>query len=1048
MSLVQPFLKMQRLTVLVIALSITMGLAAILTLPRQEDPMPRERFATVVTPFPGASARRVESLITEPLEDAIQEVAEVFELKSFSRVGVSVVTINLQDSVMDTEEIWAIVRNKVNDAAASLPPSAGQPQLDVQLLPAVTLLVSVTERDQSGRVSLGLLGRLARQLKTQLNNVSGTEEVELYGEPKEEIQVTLDPIAAASAGITAGDVSAALARADAKTPAGLLRDEGGTLIVEVAGELNSLARVSQVPIRLGAEGQALRVGDVAMVERKIQNPPDTMAFLSGKRGIAVGATMQPDLRVDQWAKTARGVVDQFAQDLPPDIAVDIIIDQSKYTQGRLIELAINFLMGIGLVVSILFALMGWRSALLIGVSLPLSVCIVLGALSVLGIPLHQMSVTGTIIALGLLIDNAIVVVDDYNLLRNRGARRLDAARQAVGHLQVPLLASTVTTALTFAPIMLMPGGAGDFVGTMAVTVILAIFSSLFLSLTVVPALAAFVDLRKASADAVRENTGLHLPQLASQYRAFLNYTVQHPRRVAAICLVPPLLGFALASQLDEQFFPPVDRDQFQVQLNLPADSPIDETLDTLKDIDAILDSYGEAVIKRDWFVGENPPKAFYNIILNNDGLPSFAAAIVTTQSADATAKLLPDLQPRLMREIRNAEALVLPFDQGPPVPAPLEVRILGDDLEAIRAVGEEIRTVMSQSKNVTYTRARIAGGRPKAFLKVDEAALTGLGLRLTDVTQALRNDLEGSVGGSVLEDREDMSVRVRLGNEERASVERLLARQITGRGANGPVPIPLSAVATVSVLPEEASIARFNRMRSNTVQGFVLPFTLPSIALKDFQQRLEAANIALPPGVKLQFGGESETQSQAIGNLMSSVGVLMVIMVGVIILTFNSFRFAAVIMSVALLSVGIAFIPLFLFGQPLGFMAIIGAMGLIGLAINGAIVVLSALRSNDAARQADPMAIRETVVDCTRHIVGTTLTTIAGFLPLIIWGENFWKPLGLAIAGGVLGSSILALFYVPAMFTWIARTKTKRRSSEETPLEDAADQPAYLPAAE
>ncbi|MEM9288741.1 MAG: efflux RND transporter permease subunit [Pseudomonadota bacterium] len=1039
MSLVEPFIKMQRLTVLVIALSITMGLAAILTLPRQEDPVPSERFARVVTAFPGASARRVESLISEPLEDAIREVAEVKKIESVSRVGISVLTVELQDNVYDTEEIWSIVRNQVNDTAAGLPASAGQPKVDVELIPAVTLLVGLSSSDETDAVPISLLSRLARQLKTELDNVPGTEEVKIFGRPEEEIQVTLRPVAAASAGISAAEVSAALARADAKSPAGLVRDDQGTLIVEVAGELDSLDRIASVPIRLGSDGQALRVGDIADVRRQVKTPPDTMAFLGGTRGIAVGATMQADLRIDQWTAKARDAVEVYKRGLPSDIAVEIITDQSVYTQGRLIELAQNFMFGVALVIAILFVLMGWRSALLIGVSLPLSVFIVLGALALLDVPLHQMSVSGMIIALGLLIDNAIVVVDDYNLLRNRGARRLEAARKAVGHLQIPLLASTATTALTFAPIMLMPGGAGDFVGTMALTVILAIFASLFLSLTVVPALAAFVDKRKANIAEVQDNTGIKLPELSAKYRRLLNYTVQHPRRVAALCITVPLIGFFLAGQLDNQFFPPVDRNQFQVQLNLPSDSPLDETLQTVEQIDAIFKSY-DGIVSRDWFIGENPPKAFYNIILRNQGLPSFAAAIVNTTSADATFEILNDLQPRLMREVRNAQVLVLPFDQGPPVPAPLEVRVLGDDLEAIRAVGEDIRAVMSQSKNVTYTRAKIGGGRPKAFLNVDEAAITSLGLRLTDVTSALRNDLEGAVGGTVLEDREEMPVRVRLSESERGSLEALLARQITTTGPNGAVSVPLSAIASVDVVPEEASITRYNSKRSNAVQGFVLPFTLPSVALKDFQARLEAADLALPPGVTLQLGGETETQAQAMGNLMSSVGVLMVIMVGIIILTFNSFRFAGVILSVALLSVGIAFVPLYLTDQPRGFMAIVGAMGLIGLAINGAIVVLTALKSNERARAGDPLVIRETVVDCTRHIVGTTLTTIAGFMPLIIWGQNFWKPLSLAIAGGVLGSSILALFYVPAMFTWIAKYKYRDEA-------EALD-PAHIPTAD
>lgn len=1043
MVLIKPFLDMPRLTALVICLSIVLGIAAILTLPRQEDPIPRERFGKVVTLMPGASAKRIESLLAEPLEDAISEVAEVKEVQSISRVGISIVTVMLQDTVMDTEEIWSIVRNKIGDIEATLPAAASKPELEVELLPAVTMLVAI-KAAEGADISLSLLNRLALDLQTRLNNLPGTEKTELYGEPEEEFLVTIDAAAAANAGLTTQSISAAIARADAKAPAGLLRDDAGTLIVEVAGELGSAQRISAIPLRVGANGQTLRLGDIAAISRGVKDPPSTLTFLNETRGIAVAATMQPDLRVDQWAAKARNAVQTFRADLPESISVEIMIDQSIYTQGRLVELAQNFLFGVVLVIGILYVLMGWRSALLVGVSLPLSVCLVLGALSLLNVPLHQMSVTGAIIALGLLIDNAIVIVDDYNLLRKRGQKRLPAATQAVKHLQRPLFASTLTTALTFAPIMLMPGGAGDFVGTMGLTVILAIFSSLFLSLTVIPALAALVDKRQASKEAVLKNTGLHLPKLATQYRALLNYTVAHPRRVAAFCLLLPVLGFYLVTRLDAQFFPPVDRDQFQVQMTLPADSPIEETLQTVARVNAIFDRYGEAIVSRDWFVGESPPKAFYNIILNNEGQPSFAAAIINTASAEATAALLPVLQPVLMAEVPNAEVLVLPFDQGPPISAPVEVRILGDNLEAIRLLGEDVRRIMSQSKNVTYTRAQIAGGRPKAFLTIDEAAIASLGLRLTDVTAALRNDLDGTLGGSVLEDREELPVRARLDDEARGGIGQLLAREILAQGPNGPSAIPLSAIASVSVVPEEATITRYNRARSNTIQGFIKPFTLPSVALADFQARLDAANLAVPPGVQLQFGGESETQAEAIGNLLSSVGVLMVLMVGTIILTFNSFRFAAVIMSVALLSVGIAFVPLFLFSQPLGFMAIVGAMGLIGLAINGAIVVLTALKSNEEARLGDPYAIRETVVDCTRHIVGTTLTTIAGFLPLLIWGQNFWKPLSLAVAGGVLGSSILALFYIPAMFTWIAKYKYGHRKDAQQPPTSKG----FLPAAE
>lgn len=1028
MSIFAPFYDKPRLTALSIGLLLVAGLAAIVTLPRQEDPIPHERYANIQTFFPGASAARIEALITDKVEDAVLEIPEVKESRSTSRTGVSLVHVELQDSVTATDEVWSRVRAKLDDVEPLLPPGVQKPDLEVIQLPAETLLVSLTPREGAD-VPMAVLHRLAKELETKLRNVSGTEDTEIFGEPGEEFIVTVDPDKLALAGLSIADISSALALADTKAPSGQLRSEGTSLIVEVGGELTSLDRIRSVPITVSADGRAMRVGDLADVVKAERDPPATIAILNGTRGIAVSSLMQETQRVDVWARSAKAAVVAFEETLPSTVELDILIDQSIYTQGRLIELSQNFFVGVAAVVGLLFIVMGWRSALLVGVSLPLSVAMVLGALKFLGIPLHQMSVTGMIIALGLLIDNAIVVIDEYNHNREKDLRVREAAMAAVRHLQIPLFASTLTTALTFAPIYLMPGGAGDFVGSMALTVILAIFASLLISLTLVPALAAFTDKRGEQARGHNRNMGYRNKAVLARYRASLDWALSRPKAAVGLSLILPFIGFLAAGQLVEQFFPPVERDQFQIQLSLPADAPITETQATIARVNDVMSRF-EGIIDKHWFLGEAAPKAFYNVVLVKDGVSSFAAAIVNTASEKVTRTILPELQRALIAEVPNAEVLAIPFEQGPPIQAPIEVRIYGPDIDTLRGLGEDVRAVLSGTSNITYTRAQVSGGRPKLVLRPDEDAARQAGYSLTQVADMIAAGLEGVMGGSVLEETEELPVRVRLGGNDRALVDRLYTRALASPNG-GDLGVPISAFTKLELVPEDAAITRRNRERVNEVQGFITPFTLPSVALRDFQTRLEGAQIAVPPGYHLEFGGDAESRNEAVGNLLSSVGILLVMMLGTIILTFNSVRFAGVIFSVAALSVGFAFLSLWVFDQPRGFMAIVGTMGLIGLAINGAIVVLSNLRADKAARAVDLSAVREVVVASTRHIVGTTLTTMAGFLPLILWADGFWQPLSLAIAGGVMGSALLALYFTPVMFVVIARAKNKRKGGEE-----------------
>lgn len=1046
------FYRNVRLTVLVIGLVLVAGLGALQALPRQEDPTLARRFGTVTTFYPGATAQRVESLVTEPIEERLQELHEINEIESLSRSGVSVIRIELQDRFeeADVDEIWSKVRDRIADAV--LPPGVIPPEFEDQTSTAVTLLVGLSWSDP-GEAPLGLLTRLARELDNRLRNVANTKETELFGEAEEEIRVTIDPQALASLGLTAGEVSGAIAAADTKLPAGRLRSEGASLTLEVAGELETLERIRAIPVRQLAGGQALRVGDVAAVEKTVRTPAASEAWLHGRRGVAVAATMEPNHRVDLWADAAHRVVEDFRSVVPDGVAFEVLFDQSGYTEERLGTLASNLAGSALLVLAVLFVLMGVRSALIVATALPLTVAATLAELNFLGVPLHQTSITGLIVAIGILIDNAIIAVDEFDVRLRAGATRFDAARSASRYLAVPLAASTLTTVLAFLPIMLMPGGAGEFVGPIAIGVILSVSTSFLLALTVVPALAAFFAPTGAALGMYDwRHHGFYSERLDLGFRRFLRRCIERPLLGVAVSVALPALGFAVGQTLPEQFFPANDRNQFQVQVVLPPHASIEETRRTALRVREHVEAHPD-VLASHWIVGESAPRVFYNMFANNDGLPSFAGAFVTTRSADATLRLLPGLQAELIQAFPEARVLALPFEQGPPFDAPIEARIVGPDLETLRSLGESLRAVLARTDGVTFTSAKLAGGEPKLVVAADESAARLAGLRLADIAGQLNASLEGATGGTVIEASEEIPVRVRVGREERASAERIAGGRVLAPGVGGAAGaagepggagsaslsgVPLGAIARLELVPELAGITRRNGERVNTVQAFLVPYTLISESLADFRARLDAAGLVLPEGYRLELGGESEQRNEALGKLMAFALPLFVLMGGSIVLSFNSFRMAGVIFAVAFLSVGLGQLGVWLFGYPMGFVAIVGTMGLVGVAINDSIVVLSALRADARTLAGEIDGTVEVVVASARHVIATTLTTIGGFVPLLIWGGRFWPPMAAAIAVGVAGSTIVALFFVPAVHCALQRRARRRAEPRTAPAHGTA----------
>ena len=1037
-----------RLLALAILLISVAGISALQVLPRAEDPELTRRFANVHTFWPGADAERIEALVTEPLEDALREIEEIKDLISTSLAGSSTINLELADDVGPEEvaSIWSRTRDELAEAARELPTAVTPPELVESEIDAYALIFGLTYA-REGDTPLAVLGRHAEDLADVLLAVGGTKEVEVFGEPEEEIVVAVDPNELAARGITLARVAAAIEAADAKVAAGRVHGRRNDLLLEVSGELDSLERIEGLPVTSGDDGEFVRVGDLGRVSKQPREPAPTIARISGRPGVAVAARVLGGRRVDLWNRDAKAAVAAWMDTLPIGVEITTLFEQSRYTDRRLEDLFWNFLTGAGLVAVVVLVTMGWRSALLVGSALPLTSLMVLSALRLMDVPIHQMSVTGLVIALGLMIDNAIVMVDEVNHRLERGRGIGASIRGAVRAMFGPLLGSTATTIFAFLPIALMPGPAGEFVGSIAISVILALISSLTLALTVTPALAGWLqrfghDGRPRPVRHAGDRAHDHRPApwwrsgwtprpLAKAWRAGIGAVVRVPALGLVVAVAIPIFGFSRFGELEEQFFPPADRDQFQVELLLPWQTPTPETLRRAELAREVILEHPR-VVDVHWFVGESAPRFYYNIVDGRRGTAFYAQALVQLDGPEDSIAVVADLQERLDAALPDLVPLARAIEQGPPVPAPIEIRIFGPDLDRLRAIGLELREVLAGLPGVVHSRATMEDGQPKLMVRLDEEQARLVGLDNRTIAADLLARTDGILGGSLVEDTEELPVRVRFTDAARGDTGAIEQTELaTGTGAW----TPLSALGDTALVAEDAAIPHRDGRRCNTIQGYVVAGTLPSAVVTRARAALAERGFELPVGYELEWGGEAAERDEAVGNLLATAVILMVLMLASLVLSFDSFRMAATIAGVGVLSIGYALLALWMWDVPFGFMAIVGTMGLIGVAVNDSIVVLAGLARDEHARAGDRGAIVDVVMRATRHLVSTSVTTMVGFAPLLIGGNSFWPPLAIAIAGGVAGATILAITWTPAMFVLLVAPRPKRaeRLREQRP---------------
>jgi len=1017
-----------RYVLLIIVLMIATGLATLASIPRQEDPPITNIFAHVIAQFPGADPARVDALVTERIEAELRQIPEIDNSFSSARTGVSYTIVQLKDTVPPEriELIWSEIEDAMRDAARSFPEGATEPFLDDTRTGAYTVIATLRATDPW--VTQAAVGRLAEALQTRLRTIPSTRDVDLFGVPREEIAVVPDPDALTALGLTHDAVAQAIARADAKVAAGEIQGKRTGLTMEISGEIDGLARLREIPLAV-SDGRSLRVGDVATIERTVADPPATLAQSNGERAVLVAARMADNRQVDSWAANVRQEIAAFEASLPSGVTVETVFDQSVYTTQRLTDVASNMILGVCLVVVVLVLSMGVRAALIVGLTIPVVTFASLTVLGQIGISVHQMSMSGLIVALGLMVDAAIVSADEVRQRMQNGARPVEAVAGTVRRLAIPLFASSLTTVLTFLPMALLPGPSGDFLGSIAISVIVMLAVSLLAALTLTPALAARF-LGSSSRQPPRWwDSGISGGFFGKGFAATIRLALHWPLLAMLAAAMPAIVGFLSFPTLVAQFFPLADRDQFFIEVHLPTGSTLDSTQAAVDAVEAVLQQ-DSAILSAHWVIGGDAPSFYYNMLFTRESEPRFAEALVRTRSADDTAIAIPRLQAAVDAAVPEALVLMRPLKQGPGTDAPIEVLIYGEDPEALRAVGEDIRLRLSQHPDIVHSQADIMGGFPQILFRLDEDKVRLAGLSLQDVAQQIRAATNGVPGGSLVEGPEELPVMVRLPLDRRDDADDLASLNVLPPGAApGTAGIPLSALGRFEIVPAQDTLARRGGERINTVRGYTAYGVLPEEVVTRLRAGIEADPPAMPAGFRIDWGGESDARDETIGNLVATLFLVIAASIATIVFTFNSWRLSAATAVVAILAIGLSLLALAVFQYPFSIVAVIGVIGGIGVSINAAIILLTALQDDPAAVSGDLDATQAVVLRSSRHILSTTITTFGGFLPLLLAGGGFWPPFAMAIAGGVLLSSIVSFYFVPAAFVVLMGRRAERQAA-------------------
>ena len=1013
-------------TLFAILVALAAGTYAYLNLGRAEDPSFTIKTMIVQAVWPGATAEEMQNLVAEPIEKRIQELPELDFVRTFSRPGATVIQVQLKDSVRaGAAQAWYQIRKKIGDLRPELPQNLIGPFFNDEFGDVFSAIYMFSgdglSSDGLGRADMK---RYAEQLRSSLLTVNGAAKVALIGDVKQRVFVEISHSRLATLGIAPQAIFDAIAHQNAMTAAGAFSTSADEVQVRVSGDLGSLAALRELPIAAG--GSVFRLGDIATVRRGYEDPPAYLAFLNGSDSVGVGVVMADGANVTKLGAELKAKVDAFRATLPLGVEVTQVSDQADVVEHAFDEFLHSFLEALLIVLAVSFVTLGLRTGIVVALSVPIVLAVVFVIMLVMGLNFDRITLGALIIALGLLVDDAIIAVEMMVVKIEQGFDRVTAASAAWSSTAFPMLTGTLVTAAGFLPVGFARSTSGEYAGNIFWVVGIALVVSWFVAVLVTPYLG--MKLLPAA------KPGAHHASYDGRIYRLLRAGVNAALR--ARWLVIGLVVLALAGTgigmgfVQQQFFPTSSRAELFIETRMPEGSSIAATTRAALAAEALVK--GDPDVRySSTYVGAGAPRFFLAL---NPALPNPSFAITVIMAQDPAAR--DRLRARIEKAVANgavpqARVRVDQIVFGPPVGFPVQFRVIGPDPNEVRRIAARVRDVMVANPNTIEPQFDWNEQAKTMQVRLDQSRIRALGLSTADVSNTLQMLLSGITVTQYREGKDLIDVVVRAPAEERSSPSSLddLSVPLPGGGA-----VPLSQLAQVSSGFEEPILWRRNRDMVLTVRADVVPGIQAPTVSAQIAPLLQPIIAALPDGYRIETGGAVEEIDKANAALFKVFPLMFLVMLSLLMLQLRSFsKLALVFLTAPLGAIG-AVAALLLCNAPFGFVALLGVIALAGMIMRNAVILVDQI-DHDLAAGARPWdAIVESTVRRARPVVLTALAAILAMIPLS--RSVFWGPMAIAIMGGLIVATVLTLFFLPALYAAWFRV---RRTSPVTSANAVAD---------
>lgn len=1006
MKLTEFSVRNWQFTVVLFVMLAALGLSSWSSVPRLEDPALDFPNYTIIAVYPGASPADLERLVVTDIEDRLNTLDNVKHIRTRITSGVAIIGIEFEPD-QDPDRKYDEVVREVNALRPGLPGDLAR--LDIQR--GSTLDVNILQLALvSSYAPYHQLDSLAEALEDRLAATPGVRKAERWGAPKRQVDVALDLGRLAQLGLPVGQVLGAIGGESADIPGGSVETGRRSFSVRSSGSYENLDQIRATVVRSG-DGRLVHVGDVARVQWSYADSTYRARY-NGRRAVFLTANQQAGMTVQQVRDNVYATLDRFERELPRGVVLARGFDQAKNVSHRLGRLGEDFGIAIALVLLTLLPL-GLRAAAIVMISIPFSLAIGLTGLRWTGFTLNQMTIVGMVIALGLLVDDSIVVVENITRFRRAGHSRIDAAILATKQIWVAVLGATATLLFAFLPLLFLPGGAGRYIRSLPMAVVMAVVASLFVSLTIIPWLSSLLlgEREPAEGNAVLRafNRAIH-----ATYAPILDRALRRPAWTIAISAVIVAGSLALVPVVGFSLFPKAETPQFHVDITAPQGSSI-----------AVTDSaarFAERVIARRkevrviyTSVGHDNPQVYYNVGPRTDD-PRVGQLFVLLDGYDQrrTPRMLDTVRAELAR-YPGAVIALREFENGMPGD-PIAMRVEGPSLDTLRAIAARIAQVLDSTPGTQYVTNPVRLARSDLRVAIDREKAGLLAIPTVEIDRTVRLGLAGLEAGSLREeDGQSRPIMVRLAREGRATpaeLDRVYVTSLSGQLA------PLAQVADLRFERAVPEIQRFDRTRSVTVTSNVRTGFNTDRVTKRVLSRLDS--LKLPGGYRVVAAGEIETREESFGGVGSAVIVATFAILAILVLEFRTFRSTLIVASVIPLGIAGGVLALLFAGQTLSFTATIGFAALIGIEIKTSILLVDLTNQLRAEGVGLEEAIRKAGEVRFLPIVLTSLTAIGGLLPLALQGSLMYAPLAWVIIGGLASSTLLARIVTPVMYKLIA----------------------------